>query len=669
MWEPLPRPLKRICPRNYPDSGSLTVDYGMGSWEIYGFSIISLSIPDQNRSRIYVGGATMKTVERKGMLGSNMAGGLMFGRGRSGITAAPRTTSRALRSKRAVALLIVAGGLLGIHGFRLAELQLVQGKYNRQLAEHNRLRPVYMVADRGTILDRHKQVLATSQLTRSLYLYPREQTKDSWKTTAQRLSDVLGLDGQELLAKVEKQGYSSAMPVRIVRDLKPEAFIALAELGQIPGLEVQPESSRQYPNKNIAAHLLGYISEATEEDVKKNPEFPPGMLVGQTGLERLEDARLRGTWGKRLIEVDAGGKELKMLGKQLPVSGQELQTTLDLKLQKAAETALAGRIGAVVVLDVKTGGIMTMASGPTFDPNMFTRRLTQKDVNDVFNNPNKPLLNRAMQGYPPASTFKIVSTAAALQSGKYQPDSTIATAGAINIGGTLFHEHGAGGYGTIGFQEAITVSSNTFFYQVGVKVGPHAIHEWGHKLGVGESLFGLDGGSNGYIPTPETKKEMSPEDWYIGDTVTMAIGQGLVQVTPLEMAVMVATIANGGNRVNPHLLLEQDNQPQFQPENMGFKPTTLDTIKKGLIAVVKEGTARSLSDGTIPPTAGKTGTAEVPGGADNSMYVGYGPVDNPQIAIAVVVEHGGFGAESAVPIAHSVYQAYFGPQKAAVAKP
>jgi Penicillin-binding Protein dimerisation domain len=219
MWESLPRPLKCICPRNYPDSGSLALDYGMGSWETYGFSIISLSIPIRNHPRIYVGGATIKTVERKGMLGSNMAGGLIFGRGRSGIAATPpRATSRALRSKRAVALLIVAGGLLGIHGFRLAELQLVQGSYNRQLAEHNRLRPVYMVADRGTILDRHKQVLATSRLARSLYLYPREQTKDSWKTTAQRLSEVLGLDGKELLAKIEKQGYSSAMPVRIMRD-------------------------------------------------------------------------------------------------------------------------------------------------------------------------------------------------------------------------------------------------------------------------------------------------------------------------------------------------------------------------------------------------------------------------------------------------------------------
>lgn len=581
----------------------------------------------------------------------------------------PRTTSRALRSQRAVALLIVASGLLCMHGFRLAELQLIQGSYNRQLAEHNRLRPVYMVADRGTILDRHKQVLATSRLARSLYLYPREQTKESWKITAQRLSDVLGLDAKELLNKIQKEGYTSAMPVRIMRDLKPEAFVALAELGQIPGLEVQPESSRHYPHKNLAAHVLGYISEATEADIKKNPDFPPAMLVGQTGLEQLEDNRLRGRWGKRLIEVDASGKELKMLGKQQPVSGQELQTTLDLKVQKAAEEALAGRNGAVVVLDVKTGGIMAMASGPTFDPNMFTRRITQKEVDEVFNNTNKPFLNRAMQGYPPASTFKIVSTAAALQSGKYQPNSTVATAGAVNIGGTLFHEHGSGGYGTIGFQEAIAVSSNTFFYQVGVQVGPHAIHEWGHKLGIGESLFGLDGGNNGYIPTPETKKEMSPDDWYIGDTVTMAIGQGLVQVTPLEMAVMTATIANGGNRVKPHLLLEQDNQAQFQPQNMGFKPTTLETIKKGLIAVVKEGTGKSLSDGSIPPTAGKTGTAEVPGGADNSMYVGYGPVDNPQIALAVVVERGGYGAQSAVPIAHNIYKAYFGPPKPTAPKP
>ncbi len=594
--------------------------------------------------------------------GGGMAGGLSFGRGQRAAMSV-KSTSRALRSQRAVALLIVAGGLLSIHGFRLAQLQLISGSYNRQLAEHNRLRPVYMVADRGTVLDRHNQVLATSRLTRALYLYPREQTKDSWGITVQRLADVLNLDKQEILDKLNKQGYNSAMPVRVLRDLKQESFIALAELGEIPGLEVQPESSRQYPHQNMGAHVLGYISEATEDDVKKNPEFPPGMIVGQTGLERMEDDRLRGRWGKRLIEVDATGNEIKMLGKQLPIGGQTLQTTLDLKLQLAAEKGLAGRNGAVVVIDIKTGGILTMASGPTFDPNMFTRRITQKDVNEVFNNPNDPLLNRAMQGYPPASTFKIVSTAAALQSGKYQADSTIGTAGAINIGGTLFHEHGAGGYGTIGFPEALAVSSNTFFYQVGVKVGPEAIHEWGHKLGIGESLFGLGGGANGYIPTPETKKQVSSEDWYIGDTVTMAIGQGLVQVTPLEMAVMIATIANGGNRVKPHLLLEQDNLPQFQPQNMGFKPSTLEVIKKGLVAVVKEGTARSLSDGSIPPTAGKTGTAEVPGGADNAMYVGYGPVNDPKIAIAVVVEHGGFGAESAVPIAHSVYQAYFGPIK------
>jgi penicillin-binding protein 2 len=591
-----------------------------------------------------------------------MASGLSFGAGRA--VTPVKQTSKSVRAERAGILLLVTSGLLGIHTFRLAQLQIVQGTYNRQLAEHNRVRPIPMIADRGLITDRTGKILAASQLARSIYLFPREQTPESWAASAERLGSILKIPPEQITAKLAKIGYQSAVPVRVFQNLKEDAFVALAEGEPIPGLEIQPESSRNYPNQSIAAHVLGYIGEATEADMKKHPDFPSGMLVGQMGLERITDDQVRGRWGSRLIEVDARGQETRLLGTQTAIPGQAVQLTLDYKLQETAERALNGRRGAAVVIDVKTGAVLALASAPTFDPNLFTRRVGQKEW-DTMMNQEQPFLNRALQGYPPASTFKIVSSVAGLQSGKFEPNSTLMTAGALNIGGVLFHEHGGGGYGEIGFKEALTVSSNTFFYQVGMKVGPEEIYKWGHKLGIGEAKLDLDGGSTGFIPTPELKKKVYKEEWYTGDTVTMAIGQGLVQMTPLEMAVMVAAIANGGKQVKPHLLMSQTALPAMQPQDIGLKPSTIDVVREGLIAVVKDGTAHQLSDGSIPPTAGKTGTAEVPGGADNAMYVGYGPVNDPKIAIAVVVEHGGFGAESAVPIAHAVYRTYFGVPAAA----
>lgn len=574
-----------------------------------------------------------------------------------------RVKSKLSRGNRAPILLGVATLSLSLIMLRLVQLQVVQGQYHHDRAQYNRIRPIPIVSDRGKIVDRSGQVLAANQITRSIYLYPRDQSKAEWQKTAESLGQILAIEPKKILDELEKAGYESAVPVRVYRNLKPEAFVALAEGSRIPGLEIQSDASRVYPNGAMAAHLLGYIGEATEEDVKKHPDFPAGMIVGQMGIERSADQELRGTWGNRLIEVDATGKELHVLGVQQPIQGQPLQLTLDLKLQKAAELALAGRRGAAVVIDVKTGAILAIASAPTFDPNLFTRKISQRDW-DNLQSDDKPLINRALQGYPPASTFKIVSTVAALQSGKYQPDSTIATSNSINVGGTIFNEHG-NSHGVIGFKEALAVSSNTFFYRVGLEIGPEEMKKWGENLGITRSPLDLDGGSDGgYLPTPASKEKFYKEPWFGGDTVMTAIGQGLVQVTPLEMAVMISTIGNGGKRVKPHLLVSQTNLPQMQPENSGMYPSTLKILKEGLIAVVNEGTGQSLNDGSIPPTAGKTGTAEVSSGADNAMYVGYGPLENPQIAIAVVVENGGFGATSAVPIAHEVYKAFFGPPKA-----
>ncbi|AFY68149.1 penicillin-binding protein 2 [Geitlerinema sp. PCC 7407] len=590
-----------------------------------------------------------------------MARGLSFSPGlarKRAVTATPPSA----RSLRAIALLIAVTAPLMVCTFRLAQLQLIEGKYNRLLAEDNRVRFVPIPADRGNIFDRNGKLLATNRLTRAVYLWPRQQSPEQWYASAQRLGKILGLEPQEILKKLEEAGFASSLPVRITRDLSPTEFIGLAEFaGQMPGLEIRGEAARNYPNGSVAAHMLGYIGEATADDLKEHPEYPMGMLLGKMGLERTINKVLQGKWGNRLVEVDAAGKERRILGYQSPVGGESVKLTVDIALQKAAEAALGGRRGSVVVLDAKTGAVLTMVSHPTFDPNLFTRKVSASEWEQLQASDN-PFLNRSLQGYPPGSTFKIVTSAAAMGSGQFSPDSMLVSSAAITVGGISFHEHGNSGYGLIGFRDALAYSSNTFFYQVGLAIGPEQISKWGKALGIGAtdlSLLGLDGGSHGSLPTPKEKQELYDEPWYAGDTVTMSIGQGLALMTPLEMAVMVSAIANGGWRVKPHLLTAQTNTPQTAREKVGLSPEEIAVIREGLIAVVQKGTARQLNDGTIPLTGGKTGTVEVLGQEDNSMYVGFAPANDPKIAISVVIEEGGYGATSAVPVAQAVYRAYF----------
>ncbi len=564
---------------------------------------------------------------------------------------------------RPLVLMLIATVLLGIHVFRLAQLQLVEGKQHRDRADNNRIRLLPVPSNRGQILDRNGKPLAANHLTRSVYLSPREHSRENWKNIAQKLSVILKIPVQDILTKIENAGYTSYRSIRIAQSIPQEAFVSLGELEtEVKGVKVQTETNRYYPNGELASHLIGYIGEATEEDIKKNPKYPMGMIVGQMGIEASANHLLAGHWGERLIEVNAQNQELREIKENPPQGGKNINLTIDLDLQKTAEKALGDRRAAVVALDVKTGAVLVLASRPGFDPNIFTRKVTQKEW-DRLQGEDKPFLNRAMQGYPPGSTFKIVTTAAAIESGKFSTDSLVGTASSITVGGIQFNEHG-GGYGLISFREALTYSSNTFYYQVGLTTGPDAIAKWGRLMGIGKltdfKLLGLSGGEHGFIPTPKEKEALYKEPWYAGDTVTMAIGQGLVLVPPLEAAVMVAAIANGGYRVKPHLLTTQTNTPATKPVATGIKPDTIAIIREGLIGVVQSGTASGvLNDGSIPLTGGKTGTSEVMGQKDHSWYVAFGPADKPEIAIAVIVENGGFGAEAAAPIAKQIFQTYF----------
>ncbi len=572
------------------------------------------------------------------------------------------TVRQRSRSLQVMVFMLLVTTLVTLPLFRLAELQLVQGAYNRQRAENNRIRPVSVAAVRGSILDRNQKILAANRVSRSVYLWPKERSPQEWQEAVAILSPIVNIPATEIIQKIDKAGYKSALPVRISNDINIATFIALGEQANtLRGVEIRPESGRDYPNQQLASHLLGYVGEATLDELKANPGYPMGMIVGKMGVEKLVNPTLEGVWGSRLIEVNAKGEEIQDLGVKEPIPGKPVQLTLDLDMQKTAEKALGNRLGAVVAIDIKTGALLTMGSWPTFDPNIFTRKLTQKEW-DRLQGPDKPFLNRAVQGYPVGSTFKIVTSVAGMESGKFSPDSTLVSSASINIGGISFNEHGSG-YGTIGFRDALAYSSNTFFYQVGMAAGPEQMSKWASKMGIGGTInldiLGLDAANHGQVPTPAQKKKMYGEDWYVGDTVTMAIGQGLVLCTPLELAVMVSTIANGGWRVQPHLLASQTNTPITQKIQTGIKSATLKVIREGLIDVVLKGTGRGMNDGTIPLSAGKTGTVEIPGHPDNSMYVGFAPADQPEVAIAVIVEGGGYGSVSAAPIAHEVFRTYF----------
>ena len=565
---------------------------------------------------------------------------------------------------RAIALVLAIGGLMSLPAVRLAQLQLVEGEQNRERADNNRIRLVPIPSNRGPIFDRNSKYLAGTHLTRSVYLWPTEQSIQQWQITAAKLSPILDIPTAHILKKLQLATELEERNVAISQQVSPDVFIILKERGaEFPGVEVRAESTRYYPQGELASHVIGHIGEVTPEEIDANSEYRLRMKIGKEGVEAAANDLLLGTWGDRLVEVNAEGQQLGEIGQHPPKGGKTVQLTLDLNLQKTAEKALGPRRGAVVVLNVKTGEVLTMASYPRFDPNIFTKPVTEAEWEELQGKEN-PFVNRALQGYPPGSTFKIVTSVAAMGSGQYSPYSRVGTYAYIWVGGIRFNEHGGAGYGYIGFREALAYSSNTFFYQVGLGVGAEDIYKWARNLGLGGvdlDALRISKSYNGLIPTPKQKEELYGDYWYAGDTVNMAIGQGMVLCTPLELAKMAAAIANGGYRVKPHLLAADTNTPLTAPEPVGLSPEAVAVIREGMTDVVRYGTASyALTDESLPLTAGKTGTSEAGIGQEShSLYVGFAPANKPEIAIAVVVENGGYGSVTAAPIAKEVYKTYF----------
>ena len=572
----------------------------------------------------------------------------------------PRTVGRNYQSL--FVMLIVSIFLVGAMGSRLAYLQLVQGERNRQLAENNRIRLVPKQPVRGNIFDRKGKVLASSRLSHAVFLWPIAIKEAEWPKTRQLLSKLLDLPQDEIQKRVQKAGSNSLSLIRIERGISPAQITALAEYSsQLKGVEVDIEAVRDYPNGDLAAHILGYTGEMNDEELEKRKAegYRLGDIVGQMGIEESYEQLLRGEWGGQQVEVDGAGQVLRILGEKDAKSGKDVQTTLDLTVQKAAEAALGNRKGAIVALDPNTGAVLAMVSRPTFDPNIFSTRVTA-DTWKQLQAKGTPFVNRALRGFPPASTFKVVTQTAGMESGKYSPDTVLQTFAALNVGGTSFGEWNHAGFGAIGYVRAMAMSSNTFHGQIGRGVGGPTLIKWSRNYGFGQKTgIELEDEATGLVADDAWKRKQFDWEWTVGDTVNMSIGQGFTQATPLQVAVMFAAPANGGYRVKPHFF-KNDEQAKNSRVSLNLKPTTLQTLRKGLRSVVAEGTGAALRVPHLPPTAGKSGTAEAPPGQAHAWFGGFAPFDKPEIVVVAFAEHsGGGGGKVAAPMVREVLEAYF----------
>lgn len=560
-------------------------------------------------------------------------------------------------------MLLVSIFLLGGIGSRLAFLQLVQGDRNRQLADNNRIRLIPKAPVRGNIFDRKGKILASSRLSRSVFIWPIAIKQQQWPQIRKRLAEVLKIPEDRIQKRVEQAGFNNPSRIRIERSISPAQITALAEYSnELEGVQVDVEAVRDYPEKDLAAHVLGYTGEMNDEELAKRKEegYRLGDIVGQMGVEAAFESQLRGEWGGQQVEVDGTGQVLRTLGEKQAKAGHDVHLTLDLEVQKAAEKALGNRKGAIVAMDPKNGAVLAMVSRPTFDPNIFSTRITTETWKKLQSE-DHPFVNRALRGFPPASTFKIITASAGMESGKFSPDTVLQTYGSLTIGGVNFGEWNHAGFGPLGFVGALAMSSDTFFYQIGRGIGGDTLIEWTRKYGFGKKT-GIELGpeeSSGLVADDAWKQKELNEEWSVGDTVNMSIGQGFLQVTPAQVAVMFAVPANGGYRVKPHLLKDDEDSKSWR-ESLNMKPETIKVVRQGLREVVANGTGTAVNAPTIPQPSGKSGTAEAPPGESHTWFGAYAPSDKPEILVVVFCEHsGGGGGKTAAPIARQVMEAYF----------
>ncbi len=586
-------------------------------------------------------------------------------------------------NRRLMGLSIAAAVMLFLLVTRLWYLQIIESANLLDLSESNRLRFVPVAASRGTILDRNGKILVGNTPSFSLAVIPQD-VKDKDILIA-HLSKSLDLDRTELLGKWEKgKGRARYYPIILASGITRDQLEFLEENRlQLAGIDIEMKPVREYPNGNLAAHLLGHLGEISENELDR-PEFKdfnPGDYTGKSGIERNWEHELHGSDGGRQIEVDARGRFLRTISESPPVVGNSLVLTIDAGIQKAAEQAFGDKAGAAVAMDVNSGEILSFVSNPGFDPALFTGRMPVKQWNDYLEDKRHPLENKALTGqYPPGSTFKIITALAGLEQGIIDENSTIICKGSYAVGNSVFKCWEKKGHGSVNLKRALRESCDVYFYQLGEKLGIDRIASCAREFGLGKLLgIGLENEKGGMIPTIGWKEKKYGKKWYGGDTLSAAIGQGYVLATPIQLASMIATVANEGTIYRPFLVKRVMNPDgkvvkEFAPQiikKLAISQKNFRLVKEGLLAVVNEphgtGAAARLYEVKV---AGKTGTSQVvkmrdSRGAvpyqfrDHALFVAFAPFDKPEVAVAVVIEHGEHGGAAAAPIAARILRAYF----------
>jgi penicillin-binding protein 2 len=549
---------------------------------------------------------------------------------------------------------------------RLTWLQIIQNRYYHNQAVENSTRVTFLRAPRGIIYDRHGALLATNKQTISMIAIPNEL--ENCRELSARLSKVIDEPEPKLLNVLLKaKASNSVLPVVIERDLDVETVSRFYEQKLfLPGIDILPDISRNYPQGEITAHVLGYCGEITQAQLDSRPERRMGDVVGQDGIERLYDVQLRGIDGEQRVRVNAVGESIsaetsKPVVTKEAQAGEPVVLSLDLDLQEVAYKALGDRSGAIVAIDPQSGEVLAMVSRPSFDPNVFTRKIT-KSVWKQINAPNHPLFNRALSGFPPGSVWKAITLLAALENKVVKPDTKLQVSGGISLGGFFFGDwtRTSGLYDLV---KCLAWSRDSAFYQMGLKMKPEMIKDWGVKFGAGRPTgVELRHEGVGLVPDSEWKLRVCHEKWYPGNTLHMAIGQTYVQVTPTQAARIFAGIGMRGRIPNLHFVMKIGDRivPPPRPEKVKVHKEYLAVVLAGLKAVVASGTGGATRLGDIE-VAGKTGSAEAPpaGSKTHAWFACYAPADHPRIAVCAFVEHGGHGGSTCAPLAKAVLEKFF----------
>jgi penicillin-binding protein 2 len=568
---------------------------------------------------------------------------------------------------------------------RLWYLQIIKSDDLKELSENNRIRLVKIIAPRGIVYDFNGNRLVENRPGFNLTI-TREDLKDldMLKITLPKMVDILSEDIDKSLK--EGRTLPPYRTIKLKRDLDWEEVARLESFKtDLPGIGLEVSPRRLYPHNGLASHLIGYVGEIEEQQLKRYTatNYRAGDIVGKYGIEESWEKYLRGIDGGKQIEVDALGREIAQLKKINPIPGNNLFLTIDLHTQNTAKKLMKDKAGAVVALNPQNGKVIAMVSSPTFDPNIFATVLTRDDWEELLKDPFDVLTNRAIQGqYPPASTFKIITAIALLEEEIISPSTEIFSGPDFKFAGMTYRDWKDEGHGIINVHRAIVESSDTFFYQTGLMLGVDKLAYYAKGFGFGKKTnIELKGEMAGLVPTKEWKSRTYKEPWYKGETISVSVGQGFMLATPLQMVNAYSAIANGGRLYLPQIVDRVETPSgeviwRFMPKEIGRPPVsrrTIDIIRSALKGVVNDagGTARGIRIKGID-IAGKTGTAqvirldkekdksvEIPYKfKDHSWFIGYAPADYPQIAVAVLVEHGGFGAQVAAPIAREVIRAY-----------